>query len=403
MKNLIFVITLNLSFVFFSIYSILGREYKGLDVDKSYLLTVFTSAVLSLFLISKGIILQKVIRKINFVFYLIPILFVFIYLIESPNSESSKRLFNLYIAFSFPATYIGTYLASTNTLQSFAKWFDFLPLIIIIGIIFSLQSIISVVLSINESFQIVSYMAALSFGLLLHSTYFGRIHERFYIFKSKLYLYISMLLMIFSIIIVFLSGGRGGFVELLLTFLILSFIKYRDINLRKILTGIAVIIAFMLITALFLSKFFADAFEIGSERIFSYITSEGIDFTKTAERDVIYNYSWQLIKENPITGYGIFKYADTFNQNYGYPHNIFIEYLLQGGIIYLSLWIVVLVFLFLKFKRMVSYFKGNLIMIPIALFPFTLLLFSDSYLMMPTFWFVVSFIANYNLPKHTLS
>ena len=78
-----------------------------------------------------------------------------------------------------------------------------------------------------------------------------------------------------------------------------------------------------------------------------------------------------------------------------YPHNIFLEFLLQGGVIYLTFWIILFAKLFKKFKQLLRKDDTNFFLIPISVFPFIQLLASGTYLESGLFWFTIAYVFNY--------
>lgn len=192
-----------------------------------------------------------------------------------------------------------------------------------------------------------------------------------------------------------MSGGRGGFILFLITTLVISIIKIREgFNLMPLTKSLIFISILIFFSVRLLPFEVADIFEKGNRRLFSYITSSGVNMEETSGRDVYYTRAIKEIKKSPIWGYGIFRYVDI---TYDYPHNIFLELFLQGGLIYF----VIYLFMFTKFIRKIIKIiivdKVNLILIPLSLYPFVELLFSGSYLFSPFFWFVISYAFNYDL------
>jgi O-antigen ligase len=174
---------------------------------------------------------------------------------------------------------------------------------------------------------------------------------------------------------------------------ILIYLRLRRKNKFAVIIFISItIISITVLLSDIIPRGVTDVMQTGSERIFSYITPSGVDLSETSGRGEVYSNAWKLIKEQPALGYGIFKYADISK---GYPHNIFMEFLLQGGIVYLIFWIIVLIKFFIKFNRIIEVDNINLLLIPISIYPFTLLLFSGSYLMSALFWFVIAYVSNF--------
>src|SRR5690606_30091320 len=75
-------------------------------------------------------------------------------------------------------------------------------------------------------------------------------------------------------------------------------------------------------------------FEKSFSRVFSYISSEGIEWDSTSGRNDLYEKAIEYISKSPIIGYGVFGMFSEFGF---YPHNLILEVLLQGGLVYLIL------------------------------------------------------------------
>ena len=120
---------------------------------------------------------------------------------------------------------------------------------------------------------------------------------------------------------------------------------------------------------------------------------------ETSDRDITYGDALDAFYESPAFGYGIYKYADKLGF---YPHNIFLQVMVQGGVFYLIIFVTFITVLFVKALRMLKDSTNSLLII-IALYPFVLLLFSGSYTRDPLFWFLVTylFVVNYT-PKSKL-
>lgn len=400
MRELIFTITLNISYLFFAINSILGNEYKGVNESSSYILSITGFTALSLIFILGENILKKAapLRKINFLFYLIPLFFCFIYLIEFQNNTTTYNYFILYLAFSFPATYIGTYVAANKSLKAMAKWWDLVSIIITLGLIISFPKIVFIkeVTLGGASYQTISYMAAFAYNINLFSLLFRDKYPRFKFLQSKIFNVISYLFLFFQVICIFISGGRGGFVVVFIGSVILLYKKSKGYIMwgKVILITITIFLTFILLPKI-LPLEVRNTIQIGSGRLFSYISSEGIDMTETSGRDIVYSTVLKSIIEQPIIGHGIFN----VNANEHGAHNIFLEFLLQGGLLYFLFWIIIFVLLYHKYKRIIKVDNINLLLIPITLYPFIELLFSGSYMTTSLFWFVIAYIFNFKIKK----
>jgi O-antigen ligase len=400
MREFIFVISLNFSIVFFNFLAIIGISYSNSIKYDNFSISI---ALLNVIYIVGMTIFKNDGRlsRISILFYLLPLITLIFYMIDFPDNPGGRRIFFVYLAYSFPAIYIGTFVASNNLIKSTAKWWNLLPIFITLGMIISFDKIVSTndeLIGGALSYQVVSYIASFAFSLNLFFLLFGDKYQRFSFLNTHTYTIVTYLMMIFQISVLFISGGRGGFVVLFLSALILIIIKFN----KRVLYSKVILIIVLLFSTLYILKNIlpveiAYLLQRGFDRVFSYISFDGIDIHETSGRDTIYFSAIGLIKESPIYGYGIFKYFDLAKH---YPHNIFLEILLQGGLLYLSFWIIVLTKFYFKIKRMIKFDETQLLLIPIAIYPIVQLMFSGSYLMSTLFWFVISYVFNFKITSN---
>lgn len=132
-----------------------------------------------------------------------------------------------------------------------------------------------------------------------------------------------------------------------------------------------VAIGIVIITSSELNELYRDAT--------SFISlANGINWENTGRLNV-YNNAIRLIKNNPFFGYGIYNYYDTME----YPHNIFLEFMLQGGVLY-TLFMSFLVFK--MFNRVIVRTNNN-VDVSYNIVNLTMLLVTSTYMYSPIFWF----------------
>ena len=131
------------------------------------------------------------------------------------------------------------------------------------------------------------------------------------------------------------------------------------------------------------------------ERITSLVDNGSINASASSGRDEIWKDAWKLISDSPILGYGLFSYLSKIM----WPHNMFLEVLLQGGFVLLVFFVLVLLLAFNKYRRMIKLDKAQIWLIPLMIHVFTQLLFSGSYMFETYFWFSLTYIYNYRFIK----
>jgi O-antigen ligase len=201
-------------------------------------------------------------------------------------------------------------------------------------------------------------------------------------------MYIFILSVLFSGVI--LSAGRGGLMVVLVGLVIFIIRKKGFVKFLKYLFWSLFIICVLSYLTSKLDLFFSERLDKSFDRLFSFISSDGINMEGTSNRNDFYGIAIAKISESLIYGYGIFGLVDTLGEYY--PHNIFLEILLQGGLIYLFVFIIVMITFILKLYKLIKINKNeDIILIPI-IYSFVMLLFSSSYLQEPFFWFSLTYV-----------
>lgn len=200
-----------------------------------------------------------------------------------------------------------------------------------------------------------------------------------------------LLNLILSLSVIVYSGARGPLVCFAL-FVGIKFLLISGISLRKRITILTVVCTLIAILIFFYQDILIYLSEIGevkgySLRLLTLMSDESLLIDQG--RDALRQYSIQLLTENPLTGVGIYNdrillanhFRDSLSEVAGtYPHNIFIEVLLQFGLILGSLMIIWLLWIIYRvtLKNKNKDTKDIiLIFLAIGFFP---LLFSGSYL-----------------------
>jgi O-antigen ligase len=374
-------------FLFFSISSIFSYEYPGFPDSKLYVFVLLT-----LFLLF--FILHIFVAKINALLfhYLFPFFILFIGLLSTVfYNLDLGNFFVQYILFVLPAIFFSIYIGKYVPIYIFSNYFLFFCLINSLAYALVISKMVS--LSPNElisffgggHYQGFAYGVSLTYLLML-------IFFLFYSFSSSFWFKSSFILVFISHWIeVLLSGARGAFLVILVGTFVLLFIKFKFLKIFKIIIVSAFFCSLIIYIFSFLNFEFFDRFLLGFERVFSYLSIEGIDMSKTSNREDFYDLAIRLIKEKPFTGYGIFRYQKFMG---AYPHNFFLEVLLQGGICLLFLWMLVLTFFFVRLKRLINSNSLHYFILAPVIYSSIQLMFSGSYLLEPLFWFSICYVFN---------
>ena len=235
-----------------------------------------------------------------------------------------------------------------------------------------------------------SYFCGFAFCLNLCFLLFGDKSYRFKIFRTKLYFIVSCFFLLVQLLSCIISGGRGGFVLLVVGSVYLLFVA------KKVTRTVTIVILFFCFAYSVVISVgnspITNKVSSGTERVFSYIDENGINMKKTSSRDVVYTKAFVQIEKDKYMGGGLFKANADFGS---YPHNIMLEHIMQGGVIYMLLWTFLLIYvLYVIHFRLNSYEEYSII--PIMVYPLVMLQFSETYIYSQLFWFGLTYVLTRN-------
>ena len=205
-----------------------------------------------------------------------------------------------------------------------------------------------------------------------------------------------------SFLLILLYGSRGSFLSLCL--LILLFLLFKKNSIRKqILLYVLFLIILVLILfwndILYYMRGVLDKFDINSRTIASMFSDS---FFSSLSRKAIYQYLFELIKENALLGIGLCgdRYYMPFvfrSNNIEYAHNLFIEIVLDYGLILGSIIIIYIlkqIFSGFFFNKKIDYEDKCFIAILFAI-SFVQLLVSRSYLSEISFFILLAYSTSF--------
>lgn len=377
--------------LFFSVFAILGLTYQGSGESNIYTLYLVGSAFLAYSIFFIELIKRVTFKPVLVIIFTFPIIFL-LFNFLAPEHGFVKSQTNLFFVLVLPAALVGYIVARTDKLRLINKGFVIAGAIVFIGVLRVLPRLFSSsVIDLMDVFgggqyQAFSYFCAFSFLTFLR--YFLYQHD---LKLWKYLIYIFVLLVLCAGVI--LSGGRGGLIVVLTGLMVFiirkkGFFKFAKYFILSVL-GVFLLLYFASKSIFFFSERITESFD----RLFSFISSDGINMEGTSNRDDFYSIAISKISESLIFGYGIFGLVDSLGEYY--PHNIFLEVLLQGGIVYLVVFLIVIINFFYKLSRLIRLKKDeDIILIP-TIYSVVLLLFSSSYLQEPFFWFSLSYVFSY--------
>lgn len=370
---------------FFSINSLLGKEYAGSNQSSSYRLFL-ASLVIYLFL--RMFFKTRTLDRKILTWLLIPICFITIAQITK-FLYGSNDLFNSSILYILVWQYMAILLSISlldddveKQVESFFKYIVFiLSLSVALASFASYQRGRFMDSIGGATYQSASYYAAFCFGMTL---FYMRKRKKEMASKIETIAYIFVLIIDFLALI--LSGGRGAMILLIMYAFVYFLGGDKEGKARNLILLIALTIAVIFIVG----KMDSSIVNHQIQRIFSYISTSGLDFTNTSGRNFYYNRCINIIKESNYMGNGLLSYY--YLMNGSYPHNIFLEFLIEGGIIYLLIWLSIFV---ITIKHLILLLKNTDIqfILYIGLYPMCLLLFSGTYSYSMLFWLLLSFVS----------
>jgi len=216
--------------------------------------------------------------------------------------------------------------------------------------------------------------------------------------KSKKILWV--LLTIVSCTLTIIYGSRGP-IGILLIFASLLFIfSKKATKLRKFLILSITSISLFTIIKFQLTKKILDYLYFGIgirsyalEKLKMMIT---VGFSESSSgRDVMYSYIIQLIKDNPIIGYGIGIVQANLNST---AHNIILQILIESGFIGLIIWIIVWILFMERYIKMSRLQELGLFRVVTLIVSISVgrLLFSSDMWLRPEYWFALSMFISFN-------
>lgn len=245
--------------------------------------------------------------------------------------------------------------------------------------IYTRLSRIMLIIAIISWFQtrnVINYRATPEWYMFFSSALLMPILGVFILFEKKRKIF-DLLLVIIGIVLVFMYGSRGTLVQISI-FLFLYYVMN-----GKYLEGVGRL--FLIIVMLFIFfRYVANYVDISSSRTLSLLFNNAIGETDRViawKRMLEYFFSQSIITK--LWGLGLAGeriYISRHIYGVGYPHNIFIEQLLQLGIVGLT--ITIFVVMSLMVKMFFGAYKSKEYATVIALFGayFSILFFSSSYL-----------------------
>lgn len=349
---------------------------------------------------SKGKLKQPVLRVIIFMaiitifYYITPLLYAGV---DAPTYYSMRLAL---VGQMFPAAICACLVSQNKSASDNIK-----RLSPIVAIVFTALSFVAIFMPNSRTtsgladnifglnYQTASYLAAYSTGFFCY-TFITRNSSKHFPFVKNIIFIIGIFVGItINFITILLSGGRGGLAAFL-AFVLFSFvceiIRVRG-SINSIIKTILIIICVIVLGAISIriasgSKLVTS----GYSRIITLIQEHDVN-----GRDSIAINAINSFKSSPLFGHGL---GSVFFEMGYYSHNIFLDALIEGGLIEL---VIVLYILFRTIKKgvyLIKYEYTECLWIFILLCDLVESLFSGYYLSLTSiFWSVAFIYCRYNL------
>lgn len=384
-----------MSEVFFSVSTIIGYEYLGSDSSSVYVIyNIVMFGIAVAFFIVDSVKNNLIFNKSSIIVLCIPAITTLIFLLEKlMNSidEIGMTRYFYFILWPFSSMLMGIYISKKNRYKDLLRSLDLIIIIFTISSIKILQLVYMTGTRVSiggATYQYAGYIISLALGLNLYFMIYGETISRYSFTKTKLYKYISIIMLLIQFITVLLTGARGPMILSIIYVLlaIQNSLKVKKRFFKFIWGTVCMLIIFSFVWPSLIEM---PRFQNSIARIFSYISVDGIDLSQTSGRDIIYGRAIEKILQSPLVGYGLFGAYTVFG---GYAHNIIFDILLQGGICFLGIPITFFIIILRKLYKIIKWNYEYVFLIFLAMQPIIMLLFSGTYLNNSLFWFLISFI-----------
>ena len=375
----------------FLLFSLVGIEYDPEEGSGLVALLNVSFAGICVGWVCLQELSKKACKAVQWPFFVI-LFVIFSFFLESLFFEKvtmasfAGKQFLLFGINAVPVIFLATYIYRHNRFDLISRNAEIIMLICTLALVLNVPAMMSATsfqqgIGGGGGHQDISYTAAFCFAINLTNILSKNTMYRYKIFLSKVFRIIYFSLLPIQAIICILGGGRGGGLLLILSFMCIIYI-YSSHNFGKTLRfSVLLIIAFVCIIS------FSDIFSSGFGRTFDYLQGGTIDLTvnqSDIERTALREKSYVIIGDSPVIGHGLWNGLIVAGF---YMHNVFLDVLIAGGILYLFVFFVIMKKVYKTTYRILQTENSMCMLLPFIIYPSTLLLFSGFYFTNSLFWF----------------
>lgn len=392
-KKIKTLILLNILFgnmLFFAINVFVGYQYDQIE-GWGFKVYLVTSSILVYLMIAESLIKGRIETS-----YLLPCLTVLVLGLFSLRgvefTEFSKKQFFLFLIYAPTCSYAGFCFSNKNRTAYVDGFILIIAVLISVSSLMSLKTMLQLgVVELNAfygggQYQAYSYFAAVGF-LVTFARYLKSDSLSF------LSIFVYCLMQIIILLGIYLSGGRGGLVVVLAGGVFFS-VTYRK-NFNRIAYIILLIVVSVAIFALrddveLLVHDYMTRILNSFDRLTSFVGEGVFNIDGLSNREYFYLKAAEIISENPISGFGIFGVSNRIDEFYA--HNLFLDILMQGGVIYLILCLIFFVQYIPKVLNRRPSDSCFDLFFCCVIHSAVMLNVSSCYLIEPLFWFAIGYI-----------
>lgn len=296
--------------------------------------------------------------------------FIFTELFDLPYNPIYRTVF-----LGFPLLFIPFVIEDFNYLNKWVRNFSRITLLI------AVFSFVYLIVLAGAKFEYMTF----AYYLMLPAIYcfIDSVNRKKFIF---------FIISLFSLFCVALLGSRGALLSVVVFFLMYCFFFYQNGPRKR--TLIVFLILVLTVVSLFYENIIQGLLELSEAWNFESRSLENLLDSTLFESKGRDNITKELLRAfgKNIFGYGIF--GDRPLITGSYAHNIFLELLIHYGCVFGTILIIGYIYITLSPMLFDKYKKNSdIFMLYFALFSstFVKLMFSDSYLVFPTFWALIAF------------
>lgn len=389
--------------LFFSMMALLGVDYTGSESSIAYVAYIASVCFLSILSYLYSTVLKGFIKGEALLISICSVIFVLHALWVIFDPEYTLLLPKFLVLFTLlggPGFFSAATILKLKAERDLIKLSEVLVVFVSLGIVFysvfpSLLGNKTASLA-GASYQTLSYFSAFAFGMLLIYNMLTPSSYRYDWCLSLLWRILSYGLMLGCIIGCFLGGGRGAFLLLLVYAAVCTVSIFLNkgggLTANRLAHASIKFFAIISVGCVFVAFFWErDFIQSGFARATMFISPDGvIDLERgSSGRDVVYATALDYISQRPIFGYGPFG----FMEKTVHAHNIFLETLLQFGVVGLFCLLLCSIVLFFNWAKNWSFV--SLWVSGLFIYPLIMTMFSGSYMHSSIFIFCISFFSMY--------